>query len=631
MKPWSGDHRPHRTRRQGEGERQRAGGRGPQGEGEEVIGTFRALQRTLRLAPALRAGLGITTALAVVGAVGRVVIPVTMQVVIDQHILASGAVDYGRVIGLGALALLVLLITAVANRNAQIRMATAAASGLSELQVMTFAHLHRLSTLHVQSERRGAMVARVTSDVQEIQQFVSWGGVNLLLSTLRIGLVVALMVYYRWELTLVVVGITFGYALVLRWFQRVLQQAYDRVRVHVADSMAAIGEAIAGLPTVRAYGAEDRTRARLRARLTAQFSAEYRTHRSAAALFSTAEIFSATVTAIVLLIGLFGLDGVSAGTLVAFMFLVNQFIEPVQTLVETLDQAQVAASGVRRILRVLDVPADLDDRDEGVDLPSGPLSVEARAVRFAYPRGGDVLTDIDVAIPAGGRTAIVGETGSGKTTFAKLLVRLLRPATGEILIGGVPLADVRASTLRSQVAFVPQEGFLFNTTVADNVRYGLPDAHDGQVQQAFADLGLSPWLAALPNGVRSTVGQRGNQLSAGERQLVALVRAWIADPAVLVLDEATSAVDPALDVHLRHAIERLTAGRTSITIAHRLATAENADLVVVFDRGRVVGQGTHAQLLRDSAVYRRLHADWAAGTTISSATDTVCVAGDHAS
>jgi ATP-binding cassette, subfamily B, bacterial len=570
----------------------------------------------------------------VIGAIGRVVIPVTMQVVIDRHILGSPGGDLRPVLGLGALALVVLLATAVANRNAQVRMSAAAATGLSELQVMTFAHLHRLSTLHVQSERRGALVARVTSDVQEIQQFISWGGVNLLLSTLRIVLVVALMLYYRWELALVVMVLTAGYGLVLRWFQRLLQRAYDRVRLRVADSMAAIGEAIAGLPTVRAYGAEDRTRARLRARLAAQFSAEYRTHRSAAALFSSAEIFSATVTVTVLLLGLFALDGVTAGTLVAFLFLVNQFIEPVQTLVEMLDQAQVAASGVRRILRVLDVPPDLDDRDEGVDLPAGALSVEARGVRFAYLRGGDVLTDVDVVIPAGSRTAIVGETGSGKTTFAKLLVRLLRPAAGEILIGGVPLDAVRATALRSSVAFVPQEGFLFDATIADNVRYGRPDADDGEVRRAFSELGLDAWLETLPAGVDSVVGQRGGQLSAGERQLVALVRAWIADPAVLVLDEATSAVDPALDVQLRQAIERLTAGRTSVTIAHRLATAESADLVIVFDGGRIVAQGRHPQLLRDSSVYRRLHADWAAGTTLgpeakSSPTDSVGVGGDH--
>jgi ATP-binding cassette, subfamily B, bacterial len=581
------------------------------------IGAIRALLRTLRLAPALRAGLAGTVVLALVGALGRIVIPVTMQVVIDRHILTSGTVRMGPVAGLGALALGVLLATAGANRSSQIRMATAAANGLCELQVMTFAHLHRLSMLHVQGERRGALVARVTSDIQEIQQFVSWGGVNLVLSTLRIVLVVALMLFYRWELALVVLVITAGFALVLRWFQRMLQQAYDRVRLRVADSLAAMGEAIAGLPTIRAYGAEDRTRARLRERLSAQFWAEYRTHRRAAALFSSAEVFSAAVTALVLLTGLFVLDGVSVGTLVAFMFLVNQFIEPVQTLVETLDQAQVAASGVRRILRVLDVPADLDDRDEGADLPSGALSVEARGVRFAYPSGGDVLTDINVEIPAGQRTAIVGETGSGKTTFAKLLVRLLRPAAGDVRIGGVALDRARASALRARVAFVPQEGFLFDATVADNVRYGRPTADDAQVRQAFVELDLGDWLATLPEGIHSRVGQRGSQLSAGERQLVALARAWIANPSVLVLDEATSAVDPALDVQLRHAIERLTTGRTSITIAHRLATAENADLVVVFDGGKAVAQGTHRQLLGDSPVYRRLHSDWAAGTTLA--------------
>jgi putative ABC transport system ATP-binding protein len=595
-----------------------------------TIGTVQALRRVLRLAPALRKGLAGTIALAIAGAAGSVVIPITLQVVIDRYILAPGAVDTGAVIGLGALALSVLLATAVANRRAQVRMSAAAATGLCELQVLTFAHLHRLSMLHVEGERRGALVARVTSDVQEIQQFLGWGGVNLLLGTLRIVLVVALMVAYRWELALVVVAVTAVYAVVLRWFQRVLQRAYDRVRVRVADSMAAIGEAIAGLPTVRAYGAEDRTRTRLRQRLDAQFSAEYRTHRAAAALFSTAELFSAAVTVTVLLIGLFAIDGVSAGTLVAFMFLVNQFIEPVQTLVETLDQAQVAASGVRRILHVLDVPADLDDRDDGRDLPSGALSVRARDVRFAYVAGHEVLTDIDVAIPAGTRAAIVGETGSGKTTFAKLTVRLLRPTDGQICLGGIALDDVRATALRERVAFVPQEGFLFDTTIADNVRYGRLDADDTQVRQAFAELGLSSWLETLPAGIDSMVGQRGNQLSAGERQLVALVRAWIADPALLVLDEATSAVDPALDVQLRRAIERLTAGRTSITIAHRLATAESADLVIVFDGGRIVAQGTHAELLRDSPVYRRLHDDWAAGTAaLSSPPETVGACGER--
>ncbi|HEX6256454.1 MAG TPA: ABC transporter ATP-binding protein [Euzebyales bacterium] len=602
------------TRRRGTG---RSVKRNPGPAADAAIPTTTALRRALALAPTLRRGLLATVAFGFVGAMGRLVVPVSLQVVIDRYILGTDTIAIGTVAAFGALALVVLTLTALANRHAQVRMSTASARGLCELRVMTFAHLHRLSLLHVQGERRGALVARVTSDVQEIQQFLGWGGINLILGVMRVVLVMAVMVVYRWELALVVAGITFGYGLLLRWFQRLLQRAYDQVRIRVADSMAAIGEAIAGLPTVRAYGAEQRTRRRLRDRLAAQFSAEYRTHRTAAALFSSGEVFSALVQAIVLLVGLFVIDGVSAGTLIAFLFLVNQFIEPVQMLVETLDQAQVAASGVRRILRVLDMPADLDDREQGRDLPAGGLSVVARHLRFAYGDGAEVLHDVDVTLAAGRRIAVVGETGSGKTTFAKLLVRLLRPDAGRILLGGVPLDDVAAATLRSRVAFVPQEGFLFDGSLADNVRYGRPDADDTEVRRAFEDLELDDWLATREQGIATPVGQRGGQLSAGERQLVALVRAWIADPDVLVLDEATSAVDPALDVQLRRAIERLTAGRTSITIAHRLATAENADQVVVFDAGRIVATGTHAELLADSEVYRRLHADWASGTTLT--------------
>jgi len=595
----------------------RRGGPPPTGPADPLIGTTAALRRALAVAPALRRGLLATVAFGFVGAIGRLVVPVSLQVVIDRYVLAPGGVDIAAVAALGAVALTVLTITALANRHAQVRMSTASASGLCELRVMTFAHLHRLSLLHVQGERRGALVARVTSDVQEIQQFLGWGGINLILGVLRVVLVMAVMLVYRWELALVVAGITFGYGLVLRWFQRLLQHAYDQVRVRVADSMAAIGEAIAGLPTVRAYGAERRTRHRLRDRLSAQFTAEYRTHRTAAALFSSGEIFSALVQAVVLVVGLSTVD-VSAGTLIAFLFLVNQFIEPVQMLVETLDQAQVAASGVRRILRVLDMPPDLDEREDGRDLPDDGLSVVTEGVGFAYGDGAEVVSDVSVDLAAGERVAIVGETGSGKTTFAKLLVRLLRPDRGRVLIGGVPLDDISATALRRHVAFVPQEGFLFAGSLADNVRYGRPEATDDHVRQAFSDLDLDDWLASRHGGIDNQVGQRGSQLSAGERQLVALVRAWIADPDVLVLDEATSAVDPALDVQLRRAIEHLTSGRTSITIAHRLATAESADTVLVFDAGRVVATGRHAELLAGSDVYRALHADWTAGTTLAS-------------
>ncbi len=209
-------------------------------------------------------------------------------------------------------------------------------------------------------------------------------------------------------------------------------------------------------------------------------------------------------------------------------------------------------------------------------------------------------------IPAGARVAVVGETGSGKTTFAKIVTRLLDPSAGSVAIGGTPLHRVRFDSLRRHVAFVPQEGFLFDASVADNVRYGRPDAHDAEVAAAFRDLGLDDWIDGLAEGLDTRVGERGSQLSAGERQLVALARAWIAAPGVLVLDEATSAVDPALEVRIRRAIEHLTTGRTSITIAHRLATAEAADLTLVFDDGRLVELGHHDELVGIAPMVRRV-------------------------
>jgi putative ABC transport system ATP-binding protein len=211
---------------------------------------------------------------------------------------------------------------------------------------------------------------------------------------------------------------------------------------------------------------------------------------------------------------------------------------------------------------------------------------------------------------------VVGETGSGKTTFAKLVVRLLDATEGSIRIGGIPVEEVAFASLRSRVAYVPQEGFLFDTTVAGNVRYGRPEVDDEGIAKAFADLGLAQWVESLPNGLDTEVGERGSQLSAGERQLVALTRAWLSQPDLLVLDEATSAVDPALEVSLRRAIDRLIAGRTSITIAHRLSTAEASDFVLVFDDGRLVERGTHNELLAMAGVYAGMHADWTAGTTV---------------
>jgi ATP-binding cassette subfamily B protein len=305
----------------------------------------------------------------------------------------------------------------------------------------------------------------------------------------------------------------------------------------------------------------------------------------------------------------------TAGELTAFLFLVTLFVQPVQIATEVLNEAQNAIAGWRRVLGVLDTPADVaDPAEDGHDLPPGPIAVRFDHVSFSYPDGPEVLHDINLEIEPRSRVAVVGETGSGKTTFAKLLTRLMDPARGRVLVSGVPLTDVRFSSLRNRVVMVPQDGFLFDSTVAVNVRQGRLEATDDDIWLAFTELGLTDWVEGLPDGIHTPVGERGESLSVGERQLVAIARAYVADPDLLVLDEATSAVDPATDVRLSRALDSLTRGRTTLAIAHRLSTAEAADEIIVVDDGRVVQRGPHADLVLRPGVYAALHASWTTQT-----------------
>jgi putative ABC transport system ATP-binding protein len=582
---------------------------------------LRAVLRASEIAPSLRRGFGLTALLALLGTGGQVVVPIAVQQLIDGH-LVSGGGELGEILATGGIALLAVLLAVVCTRAAMLRLVRAAAHGLAELRVATFRHIHDLSSLHVQAERRGSLVARVTSDIEVITQFVEWGGVGLLVGTAQLSLVLVVMVVYDAVLATIVAAAGLLYALLLLSFQRVLRRLYDEVRNRSAAAVAAMSEAISGLPTIRAYGAEARTRARVEEALEAHRRTEVRSHVVGASMFSTAEVFAGLVTAVVIAVGVvLAPGGISAGRLVAFLFLVTLFIEPIQMLVEVLNEAQTAAAGMRRVLGILDTPVDVADPRPGRSLPPGELAVEARAVSYAYPRpaedgGGHgplILREVDVVLVPGSRVAVVGETGSGKSTFVKLLCRLIDPTSGSIELGGVPLREVSFASLRQRVISVPQEGFLFDATIADNVRYGRPGMADDEIVRAFDDLELGDWLAALPAGVATPVGERGRRLSAGERQLVGLARAWVARPDLLILDEATSAVDPALEVRLRRAVERLTAGRTSVTVAHRLSTAEAADEVLVLDQGRLVQRGAHRDLVAEGGVYGRLHADWSAG------------------
>jgi putative ABC transport system ATP-binding protein len=376
-----------------------------------------------------------------------------------------------------------------------------------------------------------------------------------------------------------------------------------------------VSESVVGAATIRAYGVEERTAHRLDVAIEAHRAASVRAQVRSVVAFSSGQLVAGLTLAVVLLVGTIQAAGghLSLGKLLAVLFLVNLFTQPVQQATEILNELQNAVAGWRRVIGVIDTPADVaDPGDDGQVLPRGPIAVDFDGVSFAYPGAETVLHDVNLAIGPRSRVAIVGETGSGKSTLAKLLTRLMDPTEGTVRIDGVDLREVRFSSLRVRVVLVPQEGFLFDATLRENVRFGRPEATDEDVTLALTELGLDAWLAGLPQGLATEVGQRGESLSAGERQLVALARAYLADPDLLVLDEATSAVDPSTEVRLQRALEGLTRGRTSIAIAHRLSTAEAADEVVVVDRGRIVERGPHRDLVRQGGVYAALHASWSA-------------------
>jgi ATP-binding cassette subfamily B protein len=572
------------------------------------------LRRGLALSPELRAGLAGTLFFALVAMAGRAAVPVAIQQGIDRGLRAPGGPDLGVVGVVVTATVAVLAVTTLCGYLMMRRLFTVSETALANVRIRTFRHVHDLSMLHQQAERRGSLVSRVTSDVDQITQFLQWGGVILLISLGQVAVTTVVMAVYSWQLTLVVFAAFLPAAVVIRAFQRRLRGAYGVVRERTGAMLAAVSESVVGAEVIRAYGVSGRTAVRLDEAIDGQRRAQQRALRLSVTGFSTGELAAGLALGAVVMIGvLLGVDDqISIGQLTAFLFLVTMFTQPVQIATEVLNEAQNAVAGWRRVLDVLDIEPDVaDPAADGVDLPAGPLDVRFDHVSFAYPGGPRVLSDVDLEIPAKTRVAVVGETGSGKTTFAKLLTRLMDPSEGAVLLSGVPLGRVRFASLRSRVVMVPQDGFLFDATVAENVRFGHPELSDEQLALAFAELGLADWVDGLPHGAETPVGERGEALSVGERQLVALARAYVADPDLLVLDEATSAVDPATEVRLQRTLDAVTRGRTTVAIAHRLSTAQAADEVIVVDKGEVVQRGPHAELLVDpESIYARLYASW---------------------
>jgi putative ABC transport system ATP-binding protein len=590
----------------------------------EPLGRWTAVEtigKGVQEAPALKSGFGLTLALAMVGAAGRLAMPILVQQSVDKG-FEQGEVQVGTITTFALIGLAAVLIGTLAQRTAVLRLGTRSEEALYTMRVRLFEHIHRLSIADHNEEKKGALVARVTGDVETLAQFFSWGALAWLLEGTLMLMVASVMLAYDWILALVAFVVAAPLAFVLHRVQRHLVKAYEQARVDNAQVLTSISEVISGAETLRTYDAGEQYATITKRDSHRRSNSFIKAGTIGAFLFPSGEVFSVLTVSSVVTVGLLrGPDsGLTAGALIGFVFLTYRFLEPIAQFTEVIDQTQTAVAGLRRVLGILEIPAGPPETAHPVHIPAGELDVDIQHVTFAYRSRTDddeppVLIDVNAHIPAGQQVAMVGETGSGKTTLGRLVARLADPTAGVVKVGGVPLTQVANAELRTRLVVVPQEPFLFDGTIAANLGFARPALSLADVEQAVIDLDLGDWLESLPDGLDTEVGQRGSSLSAGERQLVALVRASLVDPDVLVLDEATSSVDALTEVRLTRALDKLAAGRTTISIAHRLSTAARADRVLVLEHGRLVQDGPHDELVAVDGPYARMYEAWVAATT----------------
>lgn len=581
---------------------------------EDQPAAFKILRRGVANSPELRRGFGVTVVFALLSAMARLVLPILVQQTLDRG-FSDGNVNLDFVLKATAAAAVVIGVVYLLTTMTYRRVIRIAENTLMGLRIRTFAHIQKLSLADHTAEKKGILTARVTSDVETLAQFAQWGALAWIVNTSLIVGTLVLMAIYSWQLALLAIAIYVPLMPILRSIQRRQLRAYNDVRTKVGNTLGLTAEAVSGAATIRAYGYEQRMADRLSATNSDLVKTQTSAHKFFAILAPTMDIFGGLATgAVAVAAVLLGPATLTVGEATAFLFLVTILIQPVSQLGEVLDQTQTALAGWWKILHVLDMPIEVVESVPGVRLDKGAPSVELEQVCFEYRTGGPVLRDLSLSIPAGTSVAIVGETGSGKSTLAKLLARLADPTSGTVRVGEVDLREVSADSRHETIRLVPQDGFLFDTTLLENILYGRPGATEEDVHRAAEALDLDVWVKGLPQGLQTQAGERGEGISVGERQLVALIRAQLADAGLLILDEATSAVDPETEVRMAKALDRLSRGRTTISIAHRLSTAERAELVVVMDSGKIVESGSHQDLVSGGGVYAGLFADWVGNT-----------------